>query len=301
MRILRVVGLIVAGLVSLGALLTVLFLALAAYGYGFAGVPDVTGAQVSYVRKEAIVRTCPSTACAQTETLHENQQVTVVREVQGEFTRDSSTWVEIKYGPETRFVHSSLLTSTSNDEQYRFWGGVSLATVGVMLVVAVVARTSMMKQWVDRRIGSVEVLLPLVVLGGGIAVGAVGFLYSRIGGTTVPDFVGDALVNIGAGLIGSAATFILFQSLFSGRVVERPRFDEREAQLAQRLDRLEALMVVGASSPESVDDRHLTMLSKLAQDVGRLRHDVRLVQQRPNGTGRRRGPLRSRRNRATGE
>lgn len=290
------VGLSVAGLVSIGALLAVMFLALAAYGYGFAGVPDVTGAQVSYVRKEAIVRTCPSTACASTETLHENQQVTVVREVQGEFTRDSSTWVEIKYGPETRFVHSSLLTSTSNDEQYRFWGGVSLATVGVTLVVAVVARTSMMKRWVDRRIASVEVLLPLVVLGGGIGVGAVGFLYSRIGGTTVPEFVGDALVNIGAGLIGSAATFILFQSLFSGRVVERPRFDEREAQVTQRLERLETLLVSRASSQESVDDRHQTMLSELTQDVRRLRHDVREVQRRPIRPDRRRRPLRSRRN-----
>jgi hypothetical protein len=121
-KAIRILGVAVVGLFSVGIMVTLAFGALAAVGWGTARLSGVEGVNVAYVRGEATVRECPRLACRVVLTLKRNQQVTIEREVMGDFVRDSGTWSEIRYGDEKRYVHSSLLSATSVDQQNRFWG-----------------------------------------------------------------------------------------------------------------------------------------------------------------------------------
>jgi hypothetical protein len=220
-KAIRILGVAVVALFSVGILVLLAFGALAAVGGGPARLGRVEGVNVAYVKGEATVRECPRLACRAVLTLKRNQQVTIEREVAGDFVRDSDIWSEIRYGDDKRYVHSSLLSATSVYEQSLPWILISVLAIPTLALVSAVARSNLIQGFIEWAGRGVDIILPTLVLVLGIFLGVIGFIYSQVEGTEVASFTSDVLTNLGAGLVGAAVTFILFQSLFAGRNVER--------------------------------------------------------------------------------
>jgi RNA polymerase sigma-70 factor (TIGR02960 family) len=218
-----------SGLAAFGGLLIPLF-ALAAVLLMFASVANSSfgqakGLDTAYVHGEANVRPCPRSECVPTEVFSQGRQVIVVRKVAGESVYGNSEWYEVRYGSETRFIHSSFLSATS----FASLGGIELAlNLGVGCIIAALfflIRWGRLRRVAASDESSFDAFLFGSVAAVGICTVFFGFWLSQISGQPPLPFFSDVFTNLGAGFAGAAVTFVLFSSLLSHRSVDRKQFD----------------------------------------------------------------------------
>jgi hypothetical protein len=218
-----------AGLAAFGGLFIPL-IALATVLLMFAAIANSSfsqaeGLDTAYVHGEANVRPCPRIECEPTETYGQGRQVIVVATTAGDTVHGNNEWYEVRYGSETRFIHSSFLSATS----FASLGGIELALN--MTVVCVVVILFFLIRWgrlrraaaTDER--SVDAFLFGSVAAVGICTVFFGFWLSQISGQPPLPFFSDVFTNLGAGFAGAAVTFVLFSSLLSHRSVSPKQFD----------------------------------------------------------------------------
>jgi hypothetical protein len=145
--------------------------------------------------------------------------------VTGESVQGNNEWYEVRYGSETRFIHSSFLSATS----FASVGGIELAlNLAVGCVVAVLfflVRWGRLRRVAASDERSFDAFLFGSVAAVGICTAFLGFWLSQISGQSPLPFFADVFTNLGAGFAGAAVTFVLFSSLLSHRSVDRKRFD----------------------------------------------------------------------------
>jgi hypothetical protein len=145
--------------------------------------------------------------------------------VVGESIYGNNEWYEIRYGSETRFIHSSFLSATS----FASLGGIELALN--LAVGGIVATLFFLVRWgrLRRVAASDERSFDAFLFGSVAAVGICtvffGFWLSQISGQSPLPFFSDVFTNLGAGFAGAAVTFVLFSSLLSHRSVSRKQFE----------------------------------------------------------------------------
>lgn len=227
-----------AGLAAFGGLFIPL-LALATVLLMFTAVANSSfgqakGLDTAYVKGEANVRPCPRSECTPTEVFSQGRQVIVVRKVAGESVYGSDQWYEVRYGSETRFIHSSFLSATS----FASLGGIELALN--LVISCIVAALFFLVRWgrLRRVAASDERSFDAFLFGSVAAVGIFtiffGFWLSQISGQAPLPFFSDVFTNLGAGFAGAAVTFVLFSSLLSQRSVDRKQVDA----LMDKVDRM---------------------------------------------------------------
>ncbi|TQS43430.1 hypothetical protein [Cryptosporangium phraense] len=234
---------VVFGLAAFVLIMLIGGAAVYALGSGLSSKSKVEGVQVAYVRDEAKLRACPRRTCQVLQTLRHNQQVAVIATVNGEEVDGSRTWTAVRFGTGEAFVHESLIQpDSSTDEQSLLWALFSVLSIGAVALTTFSLRVKGIAVKLVEWSRGIQTLLPAVVLLIGIAVGALGYFYSRLEGGAVSTFLADTFVNLGAGFIGSAVTFLLFNSLLAGLVVDRPTLEKmNDDQRAELRDDLASL------------------------------------------------------------
>ncbi|MEV4537094.1 hypothetical protein AB0J82_25275 [Asanoa sp. NPDC049518] len=205
---LRPLAILLPGLALIGAFL--------AYRWAAESFEKVGGAEAAYVRHEANLRSCPRLSCDVSAALDRGQQLIIVRAVDGEVVEGQGLWFEVRYGDTTRFVHS--LTVTSPATRLADTLDPLVTIVGFLAVLVLFSMTRLQQQAADSRYASdTDRLLFGGVAAVGIAALTAGYVMSRLNGAGPGEFMTDALTNLGAGLLGAAVTFVLFQSLLARR------------------------------------------------------------------------------------
>ncbi|WP_433727617.1 hypothetical protein ACQP2Y_12875 [Actinoplanes sp. CA-051413] len=168
----------------------------------------------------------------------------VVARVAGDTVYGNNEWYEVRYGSETRFIHSSFLSATS----FASLGGIELAldlSVGcVIAVLFFLIRWGRLRRVAAADERSVDAFLFGSVAAVGICTVFFGFWLSQISGQPPLPFFSDVFTNLGAGFAGAAVTFVLFSSLLSYRSVSPKQLD--------------AMM-------KKVDDMHESLSSEIAE------------------------------------
>ncbi len=137
-----------------------------------------------------------------------------------------------------------------------FWIAFNLLTFVALGAFAWVTRSGALRSVARDEPDQFDLLLLGVVIAGGIGLACVGYLYSRADRSSSLAFLSDGFTNLGAGLVGAAVTFGLFQSLLSKRTVTtaaleahtkrvEDAFDEVGHELGQLRIRIDA---IGAST-----------------------------------------------------
>ncbi|MFI9817611.1 hypothetical protein [Saccharothrix variisporea] len=222
-------------LVSITIPFVVLLGSFGLYLYAVGSLGGVEGEDIGYLAGEATVRTCPSTDCAASGVYPPGRQIAIVGRTTGQVVGDSDQWVEFAYGDATRFVHGSFVRAATVDNERTFWLFVNLVAAGGVAGLMVAMNSRRAQVLVARHVRLADAVLAGVVLAFGVGACLVGFVYARLDGKSSTGFLGDAFTNIGAGFVGAAVTFALFQTLLSKRSVDPNRIGE----LTRRLDALE--------------------------------------------------------------
>lgn len=96
-------------------------------------------------------------------------------------------------------------------------------------------------------------LLAAGTFAAGLVVGIVAFLVASADGQSRAAFLSSALANVGAGLVGAAVTFVLFQVFLSRRAPSRDQVVELQARLAELSHSIEEARA--AATPPAVPTR----------------------------------------------
>ena len=193
--------------------------------------------------------------CDPTETYAKGRQVIVVAKTAGDTVYGNNEWYEVRYGAETRFIHSSFLSATS----FASLGGLELAlnlTVGCFIAILFfLVRWGRLRRVAATDERSVDAFLFGSVAAVGIFTVFFGFWLSQISGQPPLPFFSDVFTNLGAGFAGAAVTFVLFSSLLSHRSVSPKQFDMMTKKVDHMHENLSAeiaeLRRATSHSPES--------------------------------------------------
>ncbi|GGP37980.1 hypothetical protein [Saccharothrix coeruleofusca] len=180
-------------------------------------ITSVDGKSVGYLSGTANVRTCPFTGCESSEEFTRNRQVVLRDVVDGEEVDGSNKWARIEYGAEVRYVHSRFVKSKPVSVSEGLELGVNALAVIVFMLLFAVASWQRGHAIAAEREAETNSLLLAVTFGAGIVAGIIGFVFARMDNQTTPAFLAGAFANVGAGLVGAAVTFVLFQVVLSRR------------------------------------------------------------------------------------
>jgi uncharacterized membrane protein YeaQ/YmgE (transglycosylase-associated protein family) len=209
--------------------------AIAFYSFA-ASVTEVDGRSVGYLSGDAEVRRCPSTDCASTATYRMNQQVIISNpNVSGGEALGSTRWVEVVYGDEVRYVHGKFVAAKPVAVNEGLEQLLILATaIGWILVLSLTSwkKGQALAAAHEQQTNAVLATGTFVA---GLTVGIAGFLVARADNQSTTGFVAGALANVGAGLVGAAVTFVLFQIFLSRRNPSHDQVAQLDAKLARVL------------------------------------------------------------------
>ncbi|MFE6612889.1 hypothetical protein [Amycolatopsis sp. NPDC057786] len=202
---------------------------------------SVAGKDVGYISgDEANLRRCPSLECEPTATYHRDQQLIIVKaDVTGGESHGSRRWLEVRYGDEVRYVHSYFVTEKSDSQAETLELLVSGAAVLVGIAILALAGWRRGQTWAAMKEKTANSLLAAGTFAAGLVVGIVAFLVAGADGQSRAAFLSSALANVGAGLVGAAVTFVLFQVFLSRRAPSREQVAELQAHLAELRQTLE--------------------------------------------------------------
>ncbi|MFJ1870421.1 hypothetical protein [Streptomyces sp. KS_5] len=212
--------------VALGLPFLVLVGGAIAYMWAGSTAGQVDGVKVAYISGSANVRECPERSCKATATYKEGQQVVVAKKVTGQSVNGNRNWVKIQYGDEMRYIHESFVMPQSVSTFNNFW--FLFSVLGMIPVIGLTALSQSpgdVGRWAVLSPRNFDTFLFGGVLATGLICGIVGFIYSRLAKEDTLSFVASAFANVGAGLVGAAVTFVLFQSLLSARGAEAGQVD----------------------------------------------------------------------------
>ncbi|WP_128434090.1 SH3 domain-containing protein [Streptomyces cyaneus] len=260
--------------VALGLPFLVLVGGAIAYMWAGSTAGQVDGVKVAYVSGSANVRECPKLSCESSTTYKEGQQVVVAKKVTGQSVDDNKKWVQIKYGDERRYIHESFIMSQSVSTVNNFW---FLFSVVGMIPVAGLAALSQspgdVGRWAVLSPRNFDTFLFGGVLATGLICGIVGFIYSRLAQENSLSFIASAFANVGAGLVGAAVTFVLFQSLLSARGAEAGQVDavkedvlSLRAELSNVRNEISTAVTAGADGTSALlADTQTSLLGEIEQ------------------------------------
>lgn len=233
--------------------------------------PSVRDSDVAYVSSEARLRECPSTKCPSSATYRAGRQLVVLGFVRGEEIRKSDRWVRVEYGDGQRYVHAGLVERAPLP--FSSYAELLLLTVmgaGWLLLYRGISSNRLRALAVEDR-SSFDLALLGLVLSVGIAFGAVGYIFSQADRQPTIGFLSDAFANLGAGFVGAAVTFGLFQILLSRRAIGASQLDAQLSTLrteihaiGRAMERVEANM-----KPDEADRRAPSRGSAWLRAVGR--------------------------------
>lgn len=199
--------------------------------------PSADQLNVAYLTGKANLRTCPSIACQSSAVYSEGQQVVVLRTVRGQNALDTDKWAVVRFGNSERYINSYFV-STSPSYFTTFWGYVSVFLI-VLMPLFMVAVSSTRLQ---RRFASGGSKLDILLLGFTLAIGivlvGVAYLYSVYGRQSNFIFLSNTFGGLGAGLVGAAITFGLFQSLLSKRIIDAQEPDRKLNDIGMQVEAL---------------------------------------------------------------
>lgn len=216
---------------------------------------------------EGNVRACPQITCQSSATFHEGQQVVVTGKVTGQEISDSRTWYEIKYGDEKRYIHESFVMEINLATHAAFWSGFSLLFVVPVLFLQFFSRSERMRSVAAQHQKDFDGLLFAGVLAVGLICGVIGYIYSQVAHEDVTSFIGAAFANLGAGLVGAAVTFALFQSLLSSRGAEAEQIRTLEGVISSLRSELATNVDNARSEFESGFAEQATQTEALVADL----------------------------------
>ncbi len=221
---------------------------------------DVGGKDVAYISGDEVnIRRCPSVKCESTATYHRQQQVVITDDdVEGSESHGSRRWLEIQYGDEVRYVHSYFVEQESDSLAKSVELIVSIAACLVAVMLLSLLRWQRGQSWAATKEHVANSVLAAGTFVCGLVVGIAAFLVARADGQSRAAFLSSALANVGAGLVGAAVTFVLFQAFLSRRTPSRDQVAELQAQLSALqavIDRPETRTESSATSDRQVDER----------------------------------------------
>lgn len=256
--------------VAIGLPFLVLVGGLIAFLWAGGRADQVNGVNVAYLSGDANVRTCAHLYCQSSGVFKEGQQVVVTAKVTGDSIEGDDTWIEIEYGDERRFIHQSFLMPTTISSFNAFWGYFSIILMLPIVLLYLGQKSERVRRWAVASPRRFDRLLFGGVLCVGLVCGVVGFVYSQLAHEDSMSFVGAAFANLGAGLVGAAVTFVLFQSLLSGRSAEASQLNEAKADLSAlqlqlgdlRTDMMRELAAIRSEVPRLADPRPTPRLGR---------------------------------------
>jgi hypothetical protein len=164
----------------------------------------------------------------------------IERVVRGQHVNGTDRWLAVSYGDERRFVASGLVKeralAISNALEIAFvivGGACSLLMIGVL-------SSERLRTLARGAEGPFDLGLFSVVLATGLLLGVVAFVLSQADGQTATSFFSAAFANLGAGFVGAAIVFVVFQALLSKRAVGVDDFREEISSLRAEVKQLPA-------------------------------------------------------------
>ncbi|MGY6653776.1 hypothetical protein ACXIZN_16540 [Amycolatopsis sp. TRM77291] len=231
---------------------------------------SVAGKDVGYISgDEANLRRCPSVDCEPTATYHRDQQLIIVKaDVTGGESHGSRRWLEVQYGDEVRYVHSYFVTEKSDSRAASLELLVSGGAALVAIAMVGLAGWRRGQTWAAMKEKTANTLLAAGTFAAGLIVGIVAFLVASADGQSRAAFLSSALANVGAGLVGAAVTFVLFQVFLSRRAPSREQVVELRAHLSELSRAIEGTRVATApptpSAPPAEERRGGSRIVRLA-------------------------------------
>ncbi|MFE5567041.1 hypothetical protein ACFQ68_18795 [Amycolatopsis japonica] len=242
---------------------------------------SVAGKDVGYISgDEANVRRCPAVECESTATYHRDQQLIIIKaDVTGGESHGSQRWLEVQYGDEARYVHSYFVTEKSDSQAESLELLVSAAALLVVAAMLVLTGWRRGQTWAAMKEKTANSLLAAGTFAAGLVVGIVAFLVASADGQSRAAFLSSALANVGAGLVGAAVTFVLFQVFLSRRAPSREQMVELQAQLSELRQTIEgthaalvpALIASTGSAPKALMQ---CLRTQSGLSPPRLHHDL---------------------------
>ncbi|MGX8904229.1 hypothetical protein ACR820_02935 [Streptomyces netropsis] len=202
-----------------------------AFTWATGNTGQVDGVKVAYLSGDANIRVCPKVECQSSDVFKEGQQVVTTRQVTGDAIDGEKAWIEIQYGDEKRYIHKSFVLQQRLSTIRNYWGFLTPILMCPVILLAAGQRSGRVRRWAVTSPTRFDGLLFGGVLGTGLACGVVGFLYSQLAQEDSMSFLGAAFANVGAGLVGAAVTFVLFQSMLAGRSPEATQIDDVKAEV----------------------------------------------------------------------
>jgi hypothetical protein len=184
---------------------------------------QVDGVDVAYISGDANIRTCPAASCEISAVYTTGRQVEILGKVTGDRQpippaapdTTSDTWYKIRYGDDSRYVHEAFVDKSSLTAYGLLWPLVGLGSAALFWLLFSLRGWSKAAAVAAANPIATDRLRFSVVLFMGLVSGLVGFVYSRLNSEGIASFLSSAFANLGAGFVGAAVTFVLFQNLLT--------------------------------------------------------------------------------------
>jgi uncharacterized membrane protein YeaQ/YmgE (transglycosylase-associated protein family) len=151
--------------------------------------------------------------------------------VDGDTAFGSNQWVELQYGREVAYVHSHFVAPTP---VYQGAGLEILLSFTLGLAFVVLLALSLWRRGqllAARNEPAANQIITAATFAAGVLAGTVGYVFARTARQSHAEFLAGAFANVGAGLVGAAVTFVLFNTILSRRNPSRTQIDDLRAQV----------------------------------------------------------------------
>jgi hypothetical protein len=205
--------------------------------------------EVTVTVAESHLRMCPTTACQPVTVLGDGTELIVLGAREGELVEGSVVWMEALSAEGRGFIHISLVDVPSvqgSGEILIVVGVIALALIAVVLNVIMFVKGTLIRRVMNYSWSNPALFI--VVLMSGLICVSLALLGSE--GVEINQFASDALLNLGAGFIGAAVTYVLFQVLVSHR---SSATDLEIAMMRESIGELRQLIKGSSGSPINRD------------------------------------------------
>jgi hypothetical protein len=185
---------------------------------------------------ESHLRVCPATNCNSIAILESGAELIVLGAREGELVEGSVVWMEVLAVEGRGFVHLSLVQApgAQRSDMFGFVAGLMvLSFIAILLNATMFARSRLVRGVMNHPLSNPALFIAVLV--SGLACAVVALFLARSEGVEVDEFASDALLNLGAGFVGAAITYVLFQVLVSHR---SSATDREIVKMRESVDRL---------------------------------------------------------------
>jgi uncharacterized membrane protein len=209
-------------------------------------------------RSSVFLNECPSQSCAPLGSVPQYDQFAVAAIAKGDVFAGSDMWVGVLHKGKLGYLpvaQVSLLGTKEPASRFLIFA-IGATYFILMLGLFALARTRKIRHLASSGGDDFDIVLASVVTSVGVSLIVLSLFLTR-GEKTIGELLADSFVNLGAGFVGAAVTFILFQLILSSRNVTSQSIAETSDRIRETAGNLERKL-------ESIDMRLVGLSSNMA-------------------------------------